>query len=198
MRADCPQRDRNRDPGGRRLDRAIAPHGLECLANVYTLYVRIFGCRGLPQVMERQMSTTDVKGIGPAIAAQLADLGVHTAADLAAADPAVLTKVSGIGPARAVMLIREAQDLVSVLPGEPVAEVVAQPEPEPVPEAVEEVAEVAEDAPKAKKSKKSKKKGKSKKKSKKDGKPKKDKKKKKGGKAKSKKKAKKSKKSKKK
>ena len=79
------------------------------------------------------MDISSVKGIGPAIATQLAALGIHNAADLALADPAKLTQVNGIGPARAMMLIRAAQEVVSVLPEE-------------VPTAVEPDTQAKEDA----------------------------------------------------
>lgn len=103
------------------------------------------------------MDTTNVKGIGPAIATQLAELGVHTAADLATADPKTLMQVSGIGPARAIMLIREAQDVIAVLPKEPGS--AATPD---VVEALTEPAEPASEKAKKKEGDKPKKKSKDK------------------------------------
>lgn len=93
------------------------------------------------------METTKVKGIGPAIATQLAEIGVHKVADLAKADPKALMAISGIGPSRALILVKEAQDVLGVLPAE-------QAET-PLPAV--EVRTVSEDKPKVKKSKKKKK-----------------------------------------
>jgi predicted flap endonuclease-1-like 5' DNA nuclease len=53
-------------------------------------------------------SVDTVSGIGPAYASQLADAGVETVADLAAADPAALAEETGISEKRLTRLVERA------------------------------------------------------------------------------------------
>jgi len=75
---------------------------------------------------------SNVKGVGPAITGQLTALGIKTATDLAKADPADLTAIPRVGPARALMLIAAAREVAEILPDpEPLA--VSEPAPALVP-----------------------------------------------------------------
>ncbi|SER01142.1 helix-hairpin-helix domain-containing protein [Thalassovita taeanensis] len=60
-----------------------------------------------------------IKGIGSATAQNLAAIGVKTPTDLARARPMDLVQVSGIGPARAMLLIAAAGEVAAVLPDLP-------------------------------------------------------------------------------
>ena len=55
---------------------------------------------------------TDIPGIGPAMAMELARAGITSAESFAKTPPAALTELRGIGPLRAKTLLDAAQDLV--------------------------------------------------------------------------------------
>jgi len=76
---------------------------------------------------------TRITGVGPAMAARLAQKGFSTAEDLAAATPAALQVVSGIGPTTAPRLIAAARALTAPVdvPAEPTRPAKADTTPAP-------------------------------------------------------------------
>ena len=59
-----------------------------------------------------------LRGVGPALAGMLREIGIETPQDLARAEPDTLTAVRGISAARAASLGAAARDWLDTLPGD--------------------------------------------------------------------------------
>jgi predicted flap endonuclease-1-like 5' DNA nuclease len=62
------------------------------------------------EAIEDEMSVEEIKGIGPTYAERLADAGVHTVSELAAADAAELGSETGAGEGRVATWIERASE----------------------------------------------------------------------------------------